>query len=73
MGSMLLSSAVYVLRVHVSQEYRNTDMPNAHINLILDPRAMTLFFHIGFSIVSAAVVYAIPEIIPGDGPFVGDN
>ena len=58
--SLLCSSAV---RVHVSHAYRNIDTISDPISLILDRRVMFLTFHIGFSLVIAAVVWAIIEMI----------
>ena len=48
-------------RIHVLHAYRNAGMTSASISLIVapSPRAMLLSVHIGFSFVSAAVVYAI--------------
>ena len=63
--SLLCSSAV---RVHVSHAYRNIDTTSDPISLILDQRMMFLSFHIGFSLVIAAVVCAILEIISGFDP-----
>ena len=63
--NLLSSSAV---RVHVSHAYRNIDTTSDHISLILDRRVMFLSFHIGFSLVIAAVVWAILEMISGLDP-----
>ena len=60
--TLLRSSAV---RVHVSHAYRNIDMASDHISLNLDRRVVFLSFHIGFSLVSVAVVWAILEMISG--------
>ena len=57
---LLCSSAV---RVDVSHAYRNIDMASDRISQILDRRVMFLSFHIGFSLSSVAVVWAILEII----------
>ena len=56
------------LRVHVSHAYRNIDMASDRISLILDRRVMFLSFHIGFSLVSIAVVWANVEVISGLDP-----
>ena len=55
------------VRVHVSHTHRNIDTSD-RISLILDRRVMFLSFHIGFSLVIAAVVWAILEIISGLDP-----
>ena len=60
--TLLCSSAV---RVHVSHAYRNIDMTSDRISLIYDRRVMFLSFHIGFSLIIAAVFRAILEIISG--------
>ena len=67
--SLLCSSAV---RVHVSHAYINIDTTSDPISLILDQRMMFLSFHIGFSLVIAAVVWAILEMI-WFGSFIRDN
>ena len=63
--TLLCGSAV---RVHVLHEYRNIDTTSDSISLILDRRVMFLSFHIGFSLVIAAVVWAILEMISGLDP-----
>ena len=63
--TLLCSSAV---RVHVSHAYRNIDTTSDRISLILDRRVMFLSFHIGFSLVSIAVVWAILEMISSLDP-----
>ena len=60
--TLLCSSAV---RIYVSHAYRNIDMTSDRISLILDRRVMFLSFHISFSLVIAAVVWAIFEMISG--------
>ena len=63
--TLLCSSAV---RVHVSHAYRNIDATSECVSLTLDRRVMFLSFHIGFSLVIAAVVWTILEIISGLDP-----
>ena len=63
--TLLCSSAV---RVHVLHAYRNIDTTSDRISLILDRRVMFLSFHIGFSLVIDAVVWAILEMISGLDP-----
>ena len=65
MACILCSS---VVRVHVTHAYRNTDMTSDCVSLILDQRVLFLSFHIGFSLVIAAVVWAILEMISGLDP-----
>ena len=48
--------------------YRNIHIANDRISLILDRRVMFLSFHIGFSLVSVSVVWAILEMISGLHP-----
>ena len=49
----------------------NTDTTSARVSLVLDldPRAMMLSFHIGFNLVSAAVVCAVQEMISALDPW----
>ena len=63
--TLLISSAV---RVHVLHTYRHIDTTSNRISLILDRRVMFLSFHIVFSLVIAAVVWAIIEMISGLDP-----
>ena len=53
--TLLCSSTV---RVHVSHAYRNIDTTSDRISVILDRKVMFLSFHIDFSLVIAAVVWA---------------
>ena len=66
MASTLLCSSV--IKVHVLHVYRNIHVACDRISLILDRRVMFISFHIGFSIVSVAVVWAIFEMISGLNP-----
>ena len=62
--TLLCSSAV---RVHVSHVYRNIDTTSDRISLIFRSKG-DVSFHIGFSLVIAAVVWAILEMISGWDP-----
>ena len=53
------------MRVHDSQASREMDLTRERISLILELRKMLPSFQIGFNLVSAAVVGAILESIPG--------
>ena len=66
MACTLLCS--WAVRVHVSHAYRNIDTTSDRISLILDRRVMFLSFHIGFSFVIAAVVWAILKVISSLDP-----
>ena len=59
---LLWSSAV---RVHDSQAYRKINVTRGRISRISELREILLSFQTGFSLVSAAVVCAIPESILG--------
>ena len=61
-------SAVNSVMVHVSQEYKNMDMARECISLTLELMAMFLSFQITFSLVTAAVVWAILESTSGMDP-----
>ena len=54
--------------VHVSHAYKNMDMAGERISLILELMAMFLSFQMTFSLVSAAVVWAILESTSGLDP-----
>ena len=62
---LLLSSAV---RVHDSQAYRKVNVTRERISRILELREIPLSIQTNFSIVNAAVGYAILEIISGLDP-----
>ena len=62
---LLLSSAV---RAHDSQAYRKMDVTRERISHILELREILLSIQIGFSLVSAAFVYAILASISGLKP-----
>ena len=62
---LLWSSAV---RVHDSQAYRKMDVTREHISFILELREILSLIQTGFSLVNAAVVYAILESISGLEP-----
>ena len=62
---LLWSSAV---RVYNSQPYRKMDVTRERISRILELREILLSFQTGFSLVKAAVVYAILESISGLEP-----
>ena len=62
---LLLSSAV---RVHDSQAYRKVNVTRERISRILELREIPLSIQTNFSIVNAAVGYAILEIISGLEP-----
>ena len=54
--------------VHVSHAYKNMDMARERISLILELMAMFLSFQMNFSLVSAAVVWAILDSTSGLDP-----
>ena len=54
--------------VHVSHAYKNMDMARERISLILELMAMFLSFQMTFSLVTAAVVWAILESTSGLDP-----
>ena len=56
---ILLSMSTVV--VHVSHAYKNMNMTRERISLILELMAMFLLFQMTFSLVTAAVVWAILE------------
>ena len=56
------------MRVHDSQAYRKMDVTRERISRILELREILLSIQIGFSLVNAAVVYAILESISGLEP-----
>ena len=62
---LLWSSAV---RVHDSQAYRKMDVTRERISRILELREIFLPIQTGFSLVNAAVVYAVLESISGLEP-----
>ena len=62
---LLLGSAV---RVHDSQAYRKVNVTRERISRILELREIPLSIQTNFSIVNAAVGYAILEIISGLEP-----
>ena len=62
MACILWSSA---MRVHDSQAYRKMDVTRERICLIWELREILLSFRTGFSLVNAAVVWAILENISG--------
>ena len=64
-GILLWSSAV---GVHDSQAWRKMDMTREHIRCVLELREILLSFQTGFSLVNAAVVYAVLESISGLEP-----
>ncbi|GFO43184.1 hypothetical protein PoB_006968900 [Plakobranchus ocellatus] len=64
----LFSSPGSVVRVHVSQAYRNIEITNVRTSLIFEPSAMLLSFQIVFNFVSAAVVCAILDNVSGFDP-----
>ena len=49
--------------VHVSHAYKNMDMTRERISLILELMAMFLSFPMTFSLVTAAVVWTVLEIL----------
>ena len=51
--------------VHFSQAYKNMDMAREGISLILELMAMFLLFQMTFSLVTAAVVWAIMDSTSG--------
>ena len=53
---------------HVSQAYKNTDMAKERTSLILELMVMLLSFKMTFSLVTAAVVWAILDSTSGFGP-----
>ena len=69
----LISNACILLSmsavmVHVSHAYKNMDMARECISLILELMAMFLLFQMTFSLVTAAVVWAILESTSGLDP-----
>ena len=70
LGEHLISKACVfasssAVKVHDSQAYRNRDMTGECISFTFDPRDMLLSFHIGFSVITAAVACAILERTSG--------
>ena len=57
-----------VVKVHVSQAYRNMEMTRERISFTFDPRIILLSLQMGFSFVRAAVGCAIIERISGLEP-----
>ena len=51
------------MRVHDSQAYRKMDVTRERMSRILELREILLSFQTGLSLVNAAVVYAILEIV----------
>ena len=51
--------SVSAVMVHVSHAYKNMDMARERTSLILELMAMLLSFQLSFSLVTAAVVWAI--------------
>ena len=66
MARILLCS--FAVRVHDSQAYRKMDVTMECISRILELREILLSIQTGFSLVNAAVVYAILESISGLEP-----
>ena len=58
----------YAVRVHDSQAYRKMDVTRERISRILELREILLSIQTGFSLVNAAVAYAILESISGLEP-----
>ena len=56
------------MRVHDSQAYRKMDVTREHISFILELREILSLIQTGFSLVNAAVVYAILDSISGLEP-----
>ena len=54
--------------VHVSHAHKNMDMARERISLILEMMAMFLSFQMNFSLVTAAVVWAIMDSTSGLDP-----
>ena len=54
--------------VYVSHAYKNMEMAREHISLILELVVMLLSFQMTFSLVTAAVVWAILDSITGLDP-----
>ena len=73
-GIMVLILKAYVLfsnsavKVHDSQAYSNMEMTRECISFTFDPSDMLLSLQMGFSIVTAAVTYAILERTSGLEP-----
>ena len=57
--------------VHVSHAYKNMDMARERISLILELMAMFLSFQMTFSLVTAAVVWAVLDSTSGLDPSFG--
>ena len=73
LGKHLISNACILLSmsavmVRVSHAYKNMDMARECISLILELMAMFLLFQMTFSLVTAAVVWAILESTSGLDP-----
>ena len=69
----LISNACILLSmsavmVYVSHAYKNMDMVREHISLILELMVMFLLFQMTFSLVTAAVVWAILDSTSGLDP-----
>ena len=62
------SSSMSAVMVHVSHAYKNMDMARERISLILELMAMFLSFQMTFSLVTAAVVWAILDSTSGLDP-----
>ena len=54
--------------VHVSHAYKNMDMARERISLVLELMVMFLSFQMTFSLVTAAVVWAILNSTSGKDP-----
>ena len=67
-STALILLSVSAVRVQDSHAYRKTDMTNEGISLILELMVMFLLLHIGLSLVSVVVVWAILERISGFDP-----
>ena len=59
--------------VHVSHAYKHMDVTRERISLILEPMAMFLLFQMTFSLVTAAVVWAILGSASGLDPSSNDS
>ena len=64
----LYPSSMSTVMVHVSHAYKNMDMARECISLILELMAMSLSFQMTFSLVTAAVVWAILDSTSGLDP-----
>ena len=60
--------SMFAVMAHASHAYKNMDIAREHINLIMDMMAMFLSFQMTFSLVIAAVVWAILDSTVGLDP-----